>query len=63
MNLLLLKNLIISPDASNLVTKAVLMLSSMKIGSIDDIYRESDAYKRGVSIGYEAEMARQGKVR
>ena len=55
---MLLSRFIASPQSIDLAATAAHRLLSLDIHSVEDLYRDSEAFKTGYNIGYRAEKAR-----
>jgi hypothetical protein len=55
----LLSRFVISQEAANLFQVALNELTNLNVRSMSDLYKNSDAYRRGYELGYRTEMARR----
>jgi hypothetical protein len=55
----LLSRFVINQEGANLFRVALNELTNLNVKSVSDLYKNSDAYRRGYELGYKAEMARR----
>lgn len=54
-----LSRFVMNAEAMNLFKVAATELSNLNVRSVSDLYKNSDAYRRGYELGYQSEMARR----
>lgn len=54
-----LSRFVMSAEAMNLLKTAAVELSNLNVRCVADLYKNTDAYRRGYEMGYQSEIARR----